>query len=158
MRNQTIGLLPLYLDLYDKIAPGKHEEYQGFIDGITKLLSSYEVHVVSPGIVFTHEHLSKAEKVFSENDVIGIAVLHLSYSPSLLVADFIEQCRVPTLIIDSTPDSTLDPNAEGILRRDQAIHGVMDLTSVLKSRGLHRCSGFSKSNNRDHRAPIRRNG
>ncbi|MFP4384236.1 MAG: hypothetical protein ACLFSE_09330 [Spirochaetia bacterium] len=138
MRNNTIGLLPLYLDLYDKITPGGHEEYRGYIDSIASLLSSFGVDVVSPGVVFTPEHLSKAEKIFREKNVIALAVLHLCYSPSLLVADFIEESRLPALIIDSTPDSTLDPNSEGILRRNHAIHGVMDLTSVLKSRGLHR--------------------
>ncbi len=129
-----IGLLPLYLELYEEIKPGGHEEYRSFVGDISDLLSSNGAQVVSAGTVFTRAQLEKAEELFVENDVHGIALLHLSYSPSLLVADFIERCKLPVLIIDSTPDYTLDPNADGILRRDQAIHGVMDLTSVLRSR------------------------
>jgi L-arabinose isomerase len=134
-RTTRVGIMPLYLGLYEEISPGSHETYRPYIDAIVGEIEAAGVICVRCGAVFTDEHVRHAARMFERERIEALIVLHLSYSPSLLVADYLENLDLPLLVVDSTPDATLQGNEPDYLRRNQGIHGAMDLTSVLVSRG-----------------------
>ncbi len=132
----SAGFLPLYLKLYEDLSPGNYRKADPFIDDIGNLIRASGVRPVSPGVVFDTCHVEDAERLFKEEDVSFIVLLHLCYSPSLLLADFLEKTGLPVLVIDSTPDPSFENMRSDYMTRNHGIHGVMDLTSVLKSRGI----------------------
>jgi len=156
----SAGFLPLYLKLYEELTPGYYENYSGFIDDIKAAIEKAGIRIVSPGVVFDTPHIRNAEKLFAKEKVSFIILLHLSYSPSLLIADFLEQQDLPILSIDTTPAFSFENMNSEYLTQNHGIHGVMDLTSVLKSRGVdytvvsgYRTDrGFQKKLNRNLKA------
>lgn len=131
-----IGFMPLYLRLYDTMAPGEYSVFQDYIDRVMRQIESCGVTLVSPGVVFQPSHVAEAEALFKREQVSAIVTLHLSYSPSLLVADFLQQTGLPILLVDTTPDFFPEQQPGDFLKRNHGIHGVMDLVSVLTSRGV----------------------
>ncbi len=130
------GFLPLYLKLYEDISPGGYEQYTPFIEEITSLIESSGISVVNPGVTFDTAHIKRAQALFEKEGISFIILLHLSYSPSLLVADFLQELKVPILLVDTTLTPSFNNMDSEYLIRNHGIHGVMDLTSVMKSRGV----------------------
>ncbi|MBT3274766.1 MAG: hypothetical protein HN368_16540 [Spirochaetales bacterium] len=130
------GFIPLYLKLYDDANPGGHDIFTPFIQAVQSKLESCGVSVVTPGTVFDAPHVEKASRMFAEENVSFVVTLHLCYSPSFLIADFLEGLNLPLLVLDTTPEAGFDGMKDDYLMRNHGIHGVMDLTSVLKSRNV----------------------
>lgn len=135
-RTIKAGFLPLYLKLYEDITPGAYKLFEEFIRDTKNLLVKSGVTLADPGIVYEEKHVEKAKDLFLREQVSFIITLHLCYSPSLLIADFLERFDLPILILDTTPDSSFENMRDDYLTKNHGIHGVMDLTSVLKSRGV----------------------
>ena len=97
MKNKTIkvGFLPLYLKLYEETSPGYYKKYDSYIKGFEDLISSCGNKSVSNGVVFDTHHVEEVEMLFKKEDVSFIVLLYLCYSPSLLIADFIEKQDLP---------------------------------------------------------------
>ncbi len=131
------GFLPLSLKLYEDFDPGYYKNYEPFIKDIEKLIGNSDIKTVSSGVVFDIDHVKEAEKLFIQQDISFIILIHLCYSPSFLIADFIEKLNVPVLIIDSTTTQSFDNMGSEYMMQNHGIHGVMDLTSVLKSREVN---------------------
>ena len=87
----SAGFMPLYLKLYDDAKPGSDAEFAPFIQSIETILTDLGLSLVSPGVVFDIPHVEKARRMLGEGDISFLILLHLSYSPSLLVADLIEE-------------------------------------------------------------------
>ena len=132
----SAGFMPLYLKLYDDATPGSDAQFAPFVRSIESHLIDLGLSLVSPGVVFETPHVEAARRMFDASDISFLVLLHLSYSPSLLVADLIEEIGVPVLLIDTTPEYTFECVREDYLMRNHGIHGVMDLTSVLASKGV----------------------
>ncbi len=130
------GFLPLYLKLYDDANPGGHEQFVPFIKTVEERLEKCGVGVVTPGVVFDTPHVEKASRLFTEEGVSFLVTVHLAYSPSLLIADYLESLRLPILLIDITPEFTFEAMEKDYLMRNHGIHGVMDLAGVLTSRDV----------------------
>jgi L-arabinose isomerase len=132
----SAGFMPLYLKLYDDANPGSDAQFAPFVQSIESRLTDLGLSLVSPGVVFDTPHVEKAKRLFDTNDISFLVLVHLSYSPSLLVADLIEEIGIPVILIDTTPEYTFEGMREDYLMRNHGIHGVMDLTSVLTSRNV----------------------
>ena len=130
------GFLPLYLKLYDDAMPGEDEQFAPYLQSLKNRIEECGVTLISPGVIFDTPHVERAKRMFAEEHVSFVITVHLAYSPSLLVADFLENLNVPILVLDTTPEFTFENLEKNYLMRNHGIHGVMDLTSVLTSRGV----------------------
>ena len=130
------GLLPLYLELYDKTLPELRKALEPFLREVTAKLANEGIEVIPAPICRVRSEFVEAVSLFEEKDVDLIATLHLAYSPSLESADVIAGSHLPILMLDTTPDECfgrdVDPQR---LLHNHGIHGLQDLASMLSRRG-----------------------
>ena len=133
MKSIKIGLLPFYLELYDKIFPPEHRKPLGvFYASISNALQRQGVEVVTAKICRLKPEFAAAIKKFEKAEVDAIVTLHLAYSPSLESAEVLVRTRLPIVVFDTTPDFAFDPSQlpEKIMT-NHGIHGVQDMCNLL---------------------------
>ncbi|MEW5815590.1 MAG: hypothetical protein AB1798_09385, partial [Spirochaetota bacterium] len=127
-----IGLLPLYLKLYDDKLPDIRPRIEEFYKTITGEFEKRQVQVVTSSICRVAGEFKAAVKSFEEAKADAVVTLHLAYSPSLESARILAESRLPVIICDTTPafsyNSKQDPNE---LLYNHGIHGVQDLCNLL---------------------------
>ncbi len=132
MKNGKIGLLPLYLKLYDEICPEENDKMEAFVK---KICSEYEKRglVVSTSQICKEKHeFRKAIDQFEEADVDAIVTLHLAYSPSLESIDAVAGTELPIIILDTTPDFKFGfGQTSDKIMYNHGIHGVQDFCNLL---------------------------
>lgn len=126
-----IGLLPLYLALYDNIRPQLSQEIRTFADKIEKALEAKGCEVVLSPACRLNNEFADAVKLFEESGCQAIATLHLAYSPSLEAIDALAATSLPIVVIDTTPDYEFELP---LLMANHGIHGVQDLCNLLLRR------------------------
>jgi L-arabinose isomerase len=132
---QTIGLLPLYLALYDDLLPDMRSEFDGFIG---EIIVGFEkrgmaVEAVAPCCVSTE--FKTAIRHFEDRGANCLVTLHLAYSPSLEAIDALCSTDLPVVMLDTTMDAAYGTDAAaGRLMFNHGIHGVMDLACMLRCR------------------------
>jgi L-arabinose isomerase len=136
MQNLKAGLLPMYLELYDRVLPGMRIGIEEFYQTIAEEFAKRGVEVVSVPVCRLASEFQSAISRFGSERVDAIITLHLAYSPSLESADALASCRLPVIVLDTTPDSRFDhhQDPERILY-NHGIHGVQDLCNVLLRKG-----------------------
>jgi len=136
MSNTKIGLLGLYLELYDNAMPERRKEVAVFYDTIASELSGRGVEVITADICRLKSEFADAVSLFEEENADAIVTLHLAYSPSLECADILAQTDLPLIVLDTTPDYEFSPrtNPDRIMY-NHGIHGVMDMCNLLKRKG-----------------------
>jgi len=137
-RHPRIGLLPMYLKLYDDTFPDLRYEFDNPL--IKIVLEGFEragVETVMSGICRQAAEFRKAIHHFEQEDVDLIATLHLAYSLSLESIDALAEARRPILLLDTTMDQAfgLDTDPSRIMY-NHGIHGVQDLASLLVRRQI----------------------
>ena len=160
MTKPKIGLLPLYLALYDESLPEMRKMFEPFLKLVTEGFESRGVAAASAPICRIKPEFEAAIAGLKAQDVDLLVTLHLAYSPSLESVDVLVASDLPILILDTTMDyefgANIDP--ERILY-NHGIHGVQDLTSMLRRRGrpYHIVAGHvTESNVMDRAADIAR--
>jgi len=136
MRNLKAGLLPMYIELYDRVLPGIRMEMEEFYRTIAREFAKRGVEVVTVPVCRVASEFRSAVGRFESDGVDAIVTLHLAYSPSLESVDALASSRLPIIVLDTTPDSRFDHNQdpERILY-NHGIHGVQDLCNVLLRKG-----------------------
>lgn len=133
-----VGLLPLYLALYDQTAPGRRQEFLPFLDTISEGFAQDDVDVLRGEICCVEAEFRKAVALFEQEDVHLIVAVHLAYSPSLESADALCATKIPLLFLDTTMDYDFGPTVDpSRISYNHGIHGVQDLASVLNRRDRH---------------------
>ncbi len=134
--NPKVGLLPLYLKLYDDSMPGAREQFRPFLESVVKMFEEQGIDVVRGEVCSLAAEFKKAVALFEKKGVHCIVTLHLAYSPSLESIDALTKTNLPILILDTTMDACFgrDVGAERIMY-NHGIHGVMDLACMLRRRG-----------------------
>lgn len=136
MRKAKLGLLPLYIKLYDEIDPSVRKGFASFLLSITRALEKEGVEVSRAPICSVAAEFRRAVASFEKAGVDLIATLHLAYSPSGESADVLCETAIPLLMLDTTMDFSFgDEVAPERLMYNHGIHGVQDLASVLRRRG-----------------------
>ncbi len=132
----SIGLLPLYLALYDETHPSLRNEFDPFIDEIADRFRNWSIDVVRAETCRVDAEVRAAVRRFDEAGVDLIVTLHLAYSPSLEAAAALVSARQPILMLDTTMDPAFgqDVHPDRIMF-NHGIHGVQDLASVLRRNG-----------------------
>ena len=131
-----IGLLPLYIKLYDDCVPAIRPRLEAFYDEIAGLFEQKGVEVVKSGFCRIKPEFEESVTMFEEAGVDAIVTLHMAYSPSLESIDSLVQTKLPVIVLDTTETleftNMQDP---GEISYCHGIHGVMDMCSMLKRYG-----------------------
>ena len=130
MRKPTIGLLPLYLKLYDDTSPERRQAFQPFLESVKKGLQERGVEVIPSEICRLSSEFAKAVELFEQKQVDCIVTLHLAYSPSLECIDALSKTRLPILVLDATMDAHAYSDGAWI-SYNHGIHGVQDMCNML---------------------------
>jgi len=135
MSKMKVGFLPLYLKLYDDVLPDMRERMDGFSKAVQEVLVDRGLDVIAAPVCREAEEFENAAALF--DDVCAVITLHLAYSPSLESIDALEKIGKPIVVLDTTPAYSFDQsvNVEEILY-NHGIHGVQDMCSMLKRRGI----------------------
>ncbi len=138
MKNLKIGLLPLYIKLYDDSWPELRAGVDAFYQTIAGELHKREMEVVTSPVCRVKAEFESAVGHFETEKVDAIVTLHLAYSPSLESADVLARTKLPLVILDTTPVFDFSPsqNPDEILY-NHGIHGVQDMCNLLLRNGKH---------------------
>ena len=138
MKNPRIGLLPLYIALYDEAVPKLRNELQPFLDGVAAAFRARQADVAVAPICCVNAEFRQALAAFDANPVDLIVTLHLAYSPSLESAELLAQRQEPILMLDVTPDAAFGRDVDpGRLLYNHGVHGVQDLACMLRRLRKH---------------------
>lgn len=136
MERPRIGLLPLYLSLYDTALPDLLGALTPLLHHVSGAFESHGVEVEVAPVCRVKEDVAGAVDVFTEKNVDLIVTLHLAYSPSLEAVGALVETRLPILMLDTTLDPSFGLDVDPMrLLYNHGIHGVQDLASVLRRRG-----------------------
>lgn len=136
MRNPKIGLLPLYVELYDLTTPEIRPDIDAAHAYVSKCLCSRGMEVVDVPVCRLAGEFEAAIAQFETADVDAIVTLHLAYSPSLESEKALANVKRPLIILDTTPSYTYDQNTDPAqLMLNHGIHGVQDMCNLLIRNG-----------------------
>jgi L-arabinose isomerase len=132
MSKPKAGLLPLYIELYDRSSPEARPKIEAFYKKAAGELRKTGIDVEEVPICRLAEEFNAAMEQFEAKDADAVITLHLAYSPSLESADALKNSKLPIIILDTTPDYSFDSYADpGLIMYNHGIHGVQDMCNLL---------------------------
>ncbi|MCK4416840.1 MAG: hypothetical protein KAV99_01575, partial [Candidatus Latescibacteria bacterium] len=136
MKKPKIGLLGLYLELYDhsmpEIRPGVEKFYQTIVDEMEKR----GIEVTPVALCRLKSEFASAVRSLEDAQVDAIVTLHLAYSPSLESSDILAETSLPILVLDTTPSYEFGPDQDpDEILYNHGIHGVQDMCNLLIRNG-----------------------
>ena len=135
MKRIKIGLLPLYIKLYDDRGTDR-KPLEDFYAKIVKIYEEKGIDVITADVCRIKDEFSVAVRAFEKKGADAIVTLHLAYSPSLESIDALTATELPIVVLDTTEaygfskEYSLKP-----ISFNHGIHGVMDMCNLLKRRG-----------------------
>lgn len=128
-----IGLLPLYITLYDTIDKSYRNRLEPFYDKVSQMLADRGIEVVKSGFCMEKEDFKNAVSLFEQENCDAIVTLHMAYSPSLKSAEYFKDTNLPIIICDATETFDFsDKQSPDEIMYCHGIHGVMDMCNLLK--------------------------
>jgi len=128
-----VGLLPLYLKMYDEKVPENRPVMQAFLEKVARCLISEGAEIHRVPICRTEREFRTAVKEIEKAGAESIVTLHLAYSPSLESSDALVKSKLPVIVLNTTPTydfSEKQDDAE--IMANHGIHGVQDMCSMLR--------------------------
>jgi len=136
MKKMKIGLLPLYLKLYDDTSSGRRDRVEGFYNTIAEEFRARDTEVITSPICRVESEFKTAVESFESAKVDSIVTLHMAYSPSLESAEALSKTRLPIIVLDTTPTFSYGPDQDPEeLMYNHGIHGVQDMCNLLIRNG-----------------------
>lgn len=133
MSEVRIGLLPLYLKLYDDVVPETREAFAPFLERIRDGLAARGVAVTQTPVCRLSGEIGGAVRAIEEAGADLLVTVHLAYSPSLEAVDALLGARTPIVMLDTTMHRDFgrgtDPDR---IMLNHGIHGVQDLACMLR--------------------------
>ena len=131
-----IGLLPLYIKLYDETSPEVRPRMEAFYQRVADSFLQNHIAVVTSDFCRVKEEFDAAVAKFEGAEVDAIVTLHIAYSPSLESIDALTNTKLPLVVLDTTETLEFGPMQDpGEVMFNHGIHGVMDMCSMLRRRG-----------------------
>jgi len=131
-----VGILPLYLALYDEALPQYRPQVEAFARQAAERLSAAGLEVELADVCRVRDEIERAITNLTARDVDLLATLHLAYSHSLEAVDALVNSNLPLALLDTTPAPEFAEKATmDDMMRNHAIHGVQDLACMLRRRG-----------------------
>jgi L-arabinose isomerase len=133
MKKPKVGLLPLYIELYDKSWPEMRTRVDGFYQQIASALTEHGLEVDTVPVCRVKPEFESAIRQFERKQVDAIVTLHLAYSPSLESSALLASTPLPIVVLDSTPTYSYGPGQDPEeLLYNHGIHGVQDMCNLLR--------------------------
>ena len=131
-----IGLLPLYVKLYDDKLPEWRIRMDVFYENIAKRFEGKGLEVVRSPFCRLENEFKDTVRNFEEAKVDAIVTIHIAYSPSLESIDALSGTDLPLIVLDTTEALEFMPDQDpGEVAYCHGVHGVMDMCSMLTRRG-----------------------
>ena len=132
-----IGLLPLYLKLYDDNAPAARPRLEDFYATVAARLEMAGDEVIRPPFCRLAEEFSATVTSLEAAGAEVLMTLHMAYSPSLECIDALAATRLPIVVLDVTETKEFGPDASPTeIMYNHGIHGVMDMCHMLRRREI----------------------
>lgn len=127
-----VGLLPLYIKLYDDSWPELRARVDQFSQQIAAALATRDLEINAAPVCRTTPEFKAAIGKFEKARVDVLVTLHLAYSPSLESSAALAATPLPIVVLDTTPTYAYGPgqNIEELLY-NHGIHGVQDMCNLL---------------------------
>jgi len=136
MKKIKAGILPHYLELYDKVKSDVRPDMESFLKTVSAEFRKRGVEIIESKICRLSGEFEKEIKMLEKSDVQAIISLHLAYSPSLESAKALASTKLPIVILDTTPDYEFSPSTDpGRIMFNHGIHGVQDMCNLLIRNG-----------------------
>ena len=136
MTATKIGLLPLYIELYDRASPAARPRIEGFYAAIAGEFQRRGLDVVTVPVCRLESEFAEAVAAFEKAGVDAIVTLHLAYSPSLESAKALAATALPIVVLDTTPTFEFGPEQDPAeVMFNHGIHGVQDMCNLLLRNG-----------------------
>ena len=137
MTKPKVGLLPLYLKLYDDLDDGsRRPKVEEFPRTIAAELTRRGLEVVAAPVCRIEKEFAAAVKKLEAEKVDALVTLHLAYSPSLESSDVLARTQLPIIVLDTTPTWSYAPDQDpDELMYNHGIHGVQDMCNLLLRNG-----------------------
>ncbi len=131
-----IGLLPMYIKLYDDIWPELRLRMEAFLEKIKESFRIREIEIIDIPLCRLKSEFDAAVRMCEKEKADAIVTLHLAYSPSLESAESLAETSLPVVVLDTTETFDFSPTqAEGEILYNHGIHGVQDMCSMLARNG-----------------------
>lgn len=131
-----IGLLPLYIELYDRVVPEIRPRLEKFYETIAGMIEERGFQVVRSPFCRLRPEFEAAVADFEKQKAQVIVTLHMAYSPSLESIDALCSTKLPIVVLDTTETLEFTNICDSWeIMFNHGIHGVMDLCSMLTRRG-----------------------
>ena len=132
----TVGLVPLYIELYDKFTPARRPVIEEIYETAAKALEAQDLTVLRSPICRLKSEFAAAVAGFEAQGAQCLVTLHLAYSPSLESIDVLAATDLPIVVMDTTPTFDFSPYQDPTeIGTNHGIHGVMDMCNLLRRRG-----------------------
>ena len=131
-KKPKVGLLPLYLYLYDQGIPEARPFIDGFYGMAAEKLREAGLEVLTVPVCRLANEFTDAIESFEKNGADAVVTLHLAYSPSLESEEALKKTSLPIIVLDTTPNFTFDQNTDAdAIMINHGIHGVQDMCNLL---------------------------
>ena len=97
-----IGLLPLYVKLYDDKLPEMRNRLEQFYNKIALMIENEKITVVKSSFCRLKNEFADAVNLFETESVDAIVTIHMAYSPSLESIDALCGTDIPIIVLDTT--------------------------------------------------------
>lgn len=97
-----IGLLPLYIALYDRTSPSMRPRLEAFYQEIAQEFARRGVEVETSPFCRLKPEFEQAVGKFEAAGVDALVTLHMAYSPSLESIDVLAGTALPIVVLDTT--------------------------------------------------------
>lgn len=94
MKKVKVGLLPLYIKLYDDYSPRYRPGQEAFVETIWSELEKRGIDVVKVPICRIEPEMAQAVATFEKEGADCIITLNLAYSPSLEASEIIKNTKL----------------------------------------------------------------
>ena len=131
-----IGLLPLYIALYDQSSPELRPRLERFYEQTAQALEAQGFALLRSSFCRVEGEFEQAIKTFEQAGAQCLVTMHMAYSPSLESSRALVQTPLPIVVLDITDTCEFGPgqSPEHIMYC-HGIHGVMDMCSLLLQNG-----------------------
>ena len=127
-----IGLLPLYVALYDDCMPEMRQSIEAYYHHIAAMLGEHGMDVITAPVCRVQDEFESAIQHFETSQAEAMITLHLAYSPSLESEQALVRTKLPIIVLDTTPDACFDTKADSNrIMYNHGIHGVQDMCNRL---------------------------
>ena len=132
-----IGLMELYIKLYDdKNLTMIRDRVDPFYEKLAVALEGEGFEVMRFPIYRVKDEFRACVDAFEAAGVDCIVTWHAAYSPSLESIEVLANTKLPIVVLDTTETFDFSPTSDPAeINMNHGIHGVMDMTSMLKRFG-----------------------